>query len=555
MTNIPANQGAIKQSELFTDNPQPLLNIQTGDDGMTLVEQLRRVASDALRRLGLVLTSRDLGAFTPGDITWSGTAIQFPPSTSIVLKLLQSEASQTTGGVPVDLIMTYGGSNTPTAFSSITLNNGDIVYVEIERELIPTSPSTTVGGITSVQVPLYNAAGGGSINNGLTVKVAQTLPALAAPQGAVQGTICIPIAIRVDSALWWIPHGIFWPAGTSSPLGAVVTSTIAPVKSIIEYHSMGAQDPYGYNSTKVVAPGYQLCDGTLIIEPLSAFKNPTRNNDGTPGPSFNASLDVFTPQIIGVPGPYADGGFGVSLINYAAGDYVTYYGARYVAVQSVSSGNVIQAVPAFWISGQAYVTGNLVIDNLDFNGYQCTSNVTGTTHPSADPTHWSLLAAPFWVSETIYNDVTTNDGAGHINPYSKYRRLTINLVNSFTRGNYKTFLPSLPGGYGGAATSSVSLLLANLPAHNHVINISDPGHVHYSGYTRRGSDQGGFTYDYLANQVGAGVSGTEQVGANPAVGTSTTGITASSNNTGSGTPFSVATVPPYANVLKMIRIY
>lgn len=551
MTNIPGNQGAIKQSEIAVDNAEALYSSQAGDDSLTVLETARKILSDSLRRAGLVLTSRDLSADNPGNITWNGTAIQFTPSTSIVLKLLQNEATQTTGIDPIDLILTYGASNTPTAFSSITLNNGDVVYIELERELIPATPSTSTGGVTSVHVPLNNGAGGGSVVSGLTVKVAQGLPALASPVGSPQGTICIPLAIRIDSALWWIPHGIFWPSGTSSPLGAVVTSTAAPVRSIIEFHSLGQQDPYGYNSTKIVAPGYQLCDGSIIIDPLSAFKNPTRNADGTPGPSFNAAQDVFVPQIIGLAAAYADGGFGVSLLNYAAGDYVTYLGQQYVAAQSVPSGNIITAVPAFWISGHAYSIGDLVVDNLDFNAYQATAPIASITHPSADPTHWSLVPAPYWISAQIYNDVTTNNGAGQINPFSKYRKTTINTANNFTRGNSKTFVATSSLGYGGGLASSVTLSVANLPAHNHPVNISDPTHTH-SVPSRTGqiSSGGANFHVWVGPPIGVGPDSGTTVGA------SATGVTATTSNIGSGTAISIPNQPPpFCDVLKLIRIY
>lgn len=157
---------------------------------------------------------------------------------------------------------------------------------------------------------------------------------------------------------------------------------------------------------------------------------------------------------------------------------------------------------------------------------------------------------------------------------------TPNLTNQFiigAGGNYGT------GATGGSTTATLSI--ANLPAHNHPINISDPGHAHgltqtphAHGVTDPGHAHGVYDpgHQHSSNGtpgIGQGASGPNSVQqaqgqqattasgtgiqiyangtgvsiqaqyANVSVNASGTGITATSNNTGSGTAFSI--VPPF----------
>ena len=87
MSTIPTNQGMVKVSEVATDAPQSLLNTGTNEDSLTVINQLRLVSTDALRRIGLLLTSRNSIDATPGSVLWTGTHIGFTTNTDIVVKL------------------------------------------------------------------------------------------------------------------------------------------------------------------------------------------------------------------------------------------------------------------------------------------------------------------------------------------------------------------------------------------------------------------------------------------------------------------------------------
>jgi hypothetical protein len=142
------------------------------------------------------------------------------------------------------------------------------------------------------------------------------------------------------------------------------------------------------------------------------------------------------------------------------------------------------------------------------------------------------------------------------------------------------------GAFGGSATSS--LALGNIPAHNHVVNVNDPGHGHaltQSPHNHGVNDPGhahsvfdpSHTHStvvaYVSNVPGGDIAAggsTVNTAVNTGVSASftgiaiygngtgislnsatvgmsvngaLTGITATSSNTGSGTPFT--TLPPY----------
>jgi len=93
------------------------------------------------------------------------------------------------------------------------------------------------------------------------------------------------------------------------------------------------------------------------------------------------------------------------------------------------------------------------------------------------------------------------------------------------------------GGTGGAATTTLST--ANLPSHSHTATVSDPGHLHTH---ERGQ---GNVAGSIAPTWGGGNLGTFNTGV------STTGITVSNANTGSGT--AATTISPYLVVYMWSR--
>lgn len=104
------------------------------------------------------------------------------------------------------------------------------------------------------------------------------------------------------------------------------------------------------------------------------------------------------------------------------------------------------------------------------------------------------------------------------------------------------------GGTGGSPT--VTLSVANLPAHNHAVTdpghthtITDPGHSHTVPASSSAGSAGALTGTALAGSTGTATTGIT-------VNSATTGIT--TQNTGSGTAVNI--LPPYAVVMRIIKI-
>lgn len=290
-------------------------------------------------------------------------------------------------------------------FNSIALASGEVAYIELDRSLIPSSGSLV----------LENGVSGGSLVVGKTVKKSTAGPALVSAASGATGTLSIPLAMNVDGHLWWIPHGIYWPPNTSSPLGAVITSTSIPIGAIIPFHTFNDNQAYGYTGLKALAPGFQLCDGSVIIDSQSPKVNPTRNQDGTPTLTYNPALDYFTPNLNGEHATWSN------TVTWKEGDYVINSGTRYVAIQSVPVGIAI-----------------------------------------ADTSYWQ--------SEATYNNTSS------ANPYNKYRKTTQNQgLNTYIRGNNASLAASSAGAYGGENTHI--LTVAELAAHTHTTD-SQGSHTH-----------------------------------------------------------------------------
>lgn len=84
-----------------------------------------------------------------------------------------------------------------------------------------------------------------------------------------------------------------------------------------------------------------------------------------------------------------------------------------------------------------------------------------------------------------------------------------------------------------------ALIVAELAAHGHTINITDPGHTH--------------TYEKRNSSVSSGTdSATGSSATTASTGSATTGITAATVNTGSGTPHN--NLPPFAQVQFFIKL-
>ena len=487
MTIINSNQGNVKQSEVGVDTAQPLLQTGINEDALTVVTQLSSVLTNALRRLSMLLLS-------DGIVTWNGTNIGNSGS-NILLKINQRASG---GTLTITIPTAYASTFSLTA-------TGDILMLELDRTCLEGADFT---------LPQTYA-------NLVVVPEASTA-ALQSPQSptANDPTAYIPIVSRYDNignqAAYWPLHGIYWPQNTSSPLGAVLTSAVAPIGTVIDYFPLSniSSNPpliLGYSSTKAVAPGYQLCNGSIVIDSASPFANPTRNTDGTPNGGTNFNLDTYTPNLNGNPPAW-------NIANaYNVGDYVENSGTYYVAIQNV---------------------------------------------PASGPGIGNLT---YWVPETNgtsgFNDLLTT------NPNNRYRWTTTNQgINSFTRG--KTTIVGAGNGsaYGGAASFTFLPNLGNhvhyMLAHTHGTSAvyvqmgvlqQSPFQVQFTYVPSPSWSSGGGAY---FGALGAGAhtftNAIPLFGSTDGPSVNNTDVPINQNVADTNT---VPTQPPYINVLKMIRIF
>ena len=119
---------------------------------------------------------------------------------------------------------------------------------------------------------------------------------------------------------------------------------------------------------------------------------------------------------------------------------------------------------------------------------------------------------------------------------------TPNLQDRFVIGAGNSYNPGQAGG-----NASVTISTAQMPVHNHGININDPGHGHSindPGHTHNvigANASGGGTVSFDGN--GSNLDATTNSTTGITINNNTTGITATSNNAGSGSAIDIR--PPY----------
>jgi hypothetical protein len=252
-------KGFIKLSEISSDSAQPLLDTQIREDVNTALTQSTLVLDDTLRKQGIVVTST-------GAVSWALNKLNIDANVNIVIKFLQNQSGQVT-----NLVLNYSDFVSGLSFP----NDGDILYIELDR-----------AKITGTNVTVYNDG----LNVGQRAIVASSLPPLTNNQsGPFQGTICIPIAVRQGTNLWWNPSGIYWAPGTSGVIGSIGTTDPIPTGTVLNFAGQESDVP----------AGYLFCNGN----PKSAALYPALASIYWNGTTYLYGGDSF------VPGPTPNGNF------------------------------------------------------------------------------------------------------------------------------------------------------------------------------------------------------------------------------------------------------
>lgn len=359
--NVAANnQGSIKLSEVSVDNAEEVIDTVALQDGLTAFEQLRRVATDSLRKSAMILISTQ-------PVTWVGPSSEIivPVGVSIILKLLLNPAS--TSARTINLMFT----GLPTTW---IIPNGGVIYIELERSIVDSSGGTVVltDGIN----------GAGTPGQRIILLDQTTMPILESNESLTnQSTISIPLVLRQDDTtngvqnIWWIPHGILWSGSVSSYLGEIQTSTTIPLGGIIAYSSPsgGTNSVLTQAGLSAVAPGFWLCDGSSISNASSPFfGSSTPNLNGGPNnvnsvtvqgvtTGGSATMQVLTGlQYLALGAQiFASGGY------FPAGTYIA-------AISSDGSNNITLSNPR--LAGSPVTSNWQFTQNVFIRGSQTSPN-------------------------------------------------------------------------------------------------------------------------------------------------------------------------------------
>lgn len=241
------NQGSSKISEAFTDESLQVIKNAVGESGLNTLRLLMKPIADGIRMNNFILHS-------DGQINWTGTDIEFNADSRanhILFSFLMMDENKADGITPaartVDLKLTgTTAANSSALFKNIVLNPGELIYIEMDRDVLldAVSPSP---GTAPAQVIIENNVSSSSILTGARLqKVSLTdtagmPPLLATETGITKSqTVNIPIAIcyswndgfEIFKDIWWVPHGIRWPENTKSVVGAVVVKGLETLPSV-----------------------------------------------------------------------------------------------------------------------------------------------------------------------------------------------------------------------------------------------------------------------------------------------------------------------------------
>jgi hypothetical protein len=278
MAIIPGKQGAVKLGEVSTDSAFPFYQIQEREDGLTVQEALRRVAVDQIRKNHLTLSSS-------GQITWNGTSgsLTIPNGVYIRLVGVKNAAEATSSFIDLRVVG-------PVTF---TINNNELLYIEVNRALLNNSNFNTPVNLTD------GINGAGTPGQRIRKYTLGTLPKKQEGNDGLD-LVSLPIALRqdgrsgADKNLWWIPHGILWPNEVTAVIGSYVIPASPPVGSIA-YIWVDPTDVSVVTQAYIdsIAPGWQLCNGSLITNPDSPFLNlhtPNLNGELFPASGHNVLI-------------------------------------------------------------------------------------------------------------------------------------------------------------------------------------------------------------------------------------------------------------------------
>ncbi len=419
---INPNQGAIKSSEIFMDRSLEIIKNSIGETTLKTLEGMMKPIADAIRYNNFLLHS-------DGQIVWetnlSQPRIRFnadAKANNIRLRLMMLDESAQSRTVDIIIPATVG-ANSLTGFNTINMNNNDLIYMELSRSVILAAISGTPASTPAV-ITLENGIDGGSVTSGRRLlKVNMTgntgMPAMVADLDSIlqdaSQTVNIPIAARYDwtdnidtySDIWWIPHGIRWPTGSISVVGAVVVSGFNALpnyfaRTITEFNQQLALLTTTGGMIAIIAP-ITINSPITIPDGVTIIGRTKKNHNTSPGLYFSSGGKFILGNRSAVKDLYIRGlaGFG-----QVAAEHILEVASTGVEI----SGNLIEFVSNTSTQGRAI---NLLTGAQDFkiNNNAFSSIVAATRavqYSAATYTRANLYANQFTtITEAVHATIST----------------------------------------------------------------------------------------------------------------------------------------------------
>jgi hypothetical protein len=256
MTIINSKQGAVKASEVSTDNALVSINSGIGEDFDSVTKRLSNVITDSFKRSHCVMMS-------DGFVTWDSPNLVIPAGVKVTFQVEITDV----GAVSKYINCEYLSASS----TSLDMTNG-LLWIELSRANLNSGTTVT----------LTNGAGGGGTAGRRFMTGATLPPVRDLNDGNPQTTLSIPIGYKNSTNLYWVLSGQLWVNGTVSQIGINTRIVNVPLGTIVGVHIQSVTDTATINQAYVNTnwPGWWLCDATA--QPTISYAGSTLNGQATP---------------------------------------------------------------------------------------------------------------------------------------------------------------------------------------------------------------------------------------------------------------------------------
>jgi hypothetical protein len=346
MSQITKTQGPVKLSEVAVDtNKNGLVTLQN-EDALTVIEQMRRVVSDAFRRSSATVLSS-------GNVKWDTTNSIFfiPNGVKLIYKVLLNDSNS--GGKTINIeftgsnLLNIGPATLPSG-TNITITANQCLYIQLDRSIL--DAAVPVSGVSTVALDLSTTG------QKLAVQAITSTPwpkLRSDMSDNKDSTLLIPLIYRpaTGSGIYWANNGVYWSGTTQAVIGSVsgIGGTL-PIGTIMPFHY--ATGPVTEVTLASLNPNWWPCNGSQINNLSSSLHgyyapNLNANYNSTYGRrAITASYNNGSNIIFGFPvggQEYLYVGQRIYTPNHSAGTTITGYNAATgeVTVSNFAAGGAV----------------------------------------------------------------------------------------------------------------------------------------------------------------------------------------------------------------------